>query len=79
MIVTGDSDTLPLSDGVAQGSLVGPILLLIFINELSNFLPHGRLLSYADATQLLDSAVPNVVGLSKLKVRVEVSIHCLQN
>ena len=78
-IVSGGSVTLPLSHGVAQGSLVGPILFLIFINDLPNFLPHGRLLSYADDTQLLDSAPPNAAGLSDLKARVEESIYRLQS
>ena len=52
----GSSAALPLSHGVPQGSIVGPILFLIFVNDLSCFLPHGRLVSYADDTQILDSA-----------------------
>lgn len=49
------------------------------MNDLSCFLPHGRLLSYADDTQLLDSSLPDVVGLSSLKSRVEESTQCLQS
>lgn len=75
----GDSETLFLSHGVAQGSLIGPILFLVFINDLSCFLPHGRLLSYADDTQLLDSSPPDVIGMSSLKSRVEESIQSLQS
>ena len=77
--VSGGSSLLPLSHGVAQGSIVGPILFLIFINDLSSFLTHGRLLSYADDTQLLDHSPPDAVGLSCLKVRVEETIAQLQH
>ena len=69
---------LPLTHGVAQGSIVGPILFLLFINDLPSFLPHGRLLSYADDTQLLDQSPPDVIGLSHLRTRVEESISHLQ-
>ena len=49
-MVKGSSSLLPLTHGVAQGSIVGPILFLIFINDMPSHLPHGRLLSYADDT-----------------------------
>ena len=75
--VSGGSSILPLSHGVAQGSIVGPILFLIFINDLSSYLPHRRLLSYADDTQLLDHSLPDPNSLSVLKLRVEESIQHL--
>ena len=78
-LVRGSSATLPLSHGVPQGSIVGPILFLIFVNDMSCFLPHGRVLSYADDTQILDSATPNSTGLQNLKSRGEENISCLQH
>ena len=74
-VVRGGSLSLPLSYGVPQGSLVGPILFSIFTNDLPSYLPHGRLVSYADDTQLLDSAHPN--NLSALKTRQENTIRAV--
>ena len=62
-VVRGGSLSLPLSHGVPQGSLVGPILFSIFTNDLPSYLPHGRLVSYADDTQLLDSAHPDHLSI----------------
>ena len=78
IVTGGSSDPLQMTHGVAQGSILGPILFLILINDLPCFLNHGRLLSYADDTQLLDHALPTTTGLSQLRGRVEQSISDLQ-
>ena len=74
----GSSAALPLSHGVPQGSIVGPILFLVFVNDLSCFLPHGRLVSYADDTQILDSAPSTPSELQMLQSRAEDNLQCLQ-
>ena len=76
-VVRGGSLSLPLSHGVPQGSLIGPILFSIFTNDLPSHLPHGRLISYADDTQLLDSA--HTDDLSTLKKRQENTLIAVQS
>ena len=58
-VVRGGTVSLPMSHGVPQGSLVGPILFSIFTNDLPSHIPHGCLVSYADDTQLLYADVPS--------------------
>ena len=79
LIRGGSTAALPLSHGVPQGSIVGPILFLIFVNDLSCFLRHGRLVSYADDTQILDPTPSNPCDLQVLKSRAEENIKCLQH
>ena len=76
-VVRGGSLSLPVSCGVPQGSLVGPILFSIFTNDLPSYIPHGRLVSYADDTQLLDSAHPD--DLSRLMSRQEETLKCVSS
>lgn len=57
MIDGNISEETPIQYGVPQGSILGPTLFLIFINDLCNLnLNGGKLIAFADDTSLLFSA-----------------------
>lgn len=47
------SDTTRLRRGVPQGSILGPILFVVFINDLPNSITHSNCILYADDITLL--------------------------
>ena len=49
------SSLLDISCGVAQGSILGPLLFLIYINDMKNSVKHSILHHFADDTNLLCS------------------------
>ena len=67
--VTGSSNALEVTHGVIQGSIVGPILFIIFTSDLPQHVPDCKLVSYADDCQFLDAEFPS--DISTLKCRVE--------
>ena len=46
------SNPLEVNAGVPQGSILGPLLFIVFINSLSNVIQHGKVFMYADDTTL---------------------------
>ena len=49
------SDSLPIKCGVPQGSILGPILFMCYINDMCSCVNGSKLLLYADDSVLLYS------------------------
>ena len=60
---------LPVSHGIVQGSILGPVLFLLYTNDLPQHMPHGKTVMYADDAQFLDCDTPQ--NIPDLKKRVE--------
>ena len=50
------SQTLDITCGVPQGSVLGPLLFLIYVNDTANCLTHSKLIYFADDTTVFLSS-----------------------
>ena len=60
------SDRLPTSHGIPHGSIMGPTLFLLYINDLFNFLREGSV-AYADDAKLIANGETAEIALSALQ------------
>uniref|UniRef100_A0A6V7JQF2 Reverse transcriptase domain-containing protein n=1 Tax=Bracon brevicornis TaxID=1563983 RepID=A0A6V7JQF2_9HYME len=59
----------PLNKGVAEGSVLGPLLFLLYINDVGEALPPGvSHLTYADDFQVYFSFIPNSLDEAKARM-----------
>ena len=75
------SDPLPVSIGVPQGSILGPLFFLLFINNLPLFLPQNTTLTmFADDTSITQSSptIHELNALVKPLIRLKLSLSWLQ-
>ena len=50
------SQTLAITCGVPQGSVLGPLFFLVYVNDIANCLTHSKLISFADDTTVFFSS-----------------------
>ena len=73
------STALPVNTGVPQGSILGPLLFIIFINNMCNVIMYGDISLYADDTTLSVKG-DNAVDISrKLKLDLQALVIWLRN
>lgn len=70
-----NSDPITVKCGVPQGSILGPILFLIFINDLPQCLSSSQCILYADDTTIISSHTK----LDNLMSDLQTDLNCLNN
>lgn len=74
------SNYQPIDWGVPQGSVLGPVLFLLYINDLANLQIHGKFTIFADDTTIMWQA-PDPVSLHEIILRdlQKVKVWCDSN
>ena len=54
-VLGATSNTLPISSGVPQGSFLGPVLFLLYVNDLPDSVTTSKVAMFADDTKLFSA------------------------
>ena len=68
-----ESDTFNVALGVPQGSVLGPLLFMLYVNDLPSYMEHGHVTMFADDTTITVSAVT----LEELHIKINSIIESL--
>ena len=72
------SNTIPVTSGVPQGTVLGPILFLIYINDLPDYLKHSQIRLFADDS-IIYRTIKSQSDCLKLQEDIEAAIKWEQD
>ena len=67
------SDLLPVKFGVPQGSVFGPLLFLLYMNDISNIKEQGKIILFADDTNIFvtgETSAEAYTGANKILIAI---------
>lgn len=74
------SDFFNIDVGVPQGSVLGPLLFLLFVNEITDHLDEGLIVMFADDTSVLVTArTPEELQATVIRVIDKFKHWCVEN
>lgn len=65
------SDLGLITSGVPQGSILGPLMFIIYIFDINSIIQHSNIQNYADDTQLYQSFQPCDIAILNQKINVD--------
>ena len=67
------SDPLPLSVGVPQGSILGPVLFTLYVNDLLSVPKHCQAMGYVDDTKIFLGLPPSQISDAVIALNKDLS------